>query len=271
LARHAPRGKGWLPRQIGRRLGGRMKLLIPTRSGAKLAVDSRNLDVYTSILNAGGVWDAHVIDACCRLLRKGAVFYDIGANAGCVSLEVAMRLEDQVRIYAFEPQPRLSHNIALSAALNGLKNLHVFGTMLGREPGAADLFIPGHCIHASAVPRAPRARRLHCPVTTIDALVGAAAICPPDVIKIDVEGGEMDVFRGAAETIRRHRPHIIFECDVNASRFGYTRHELCQYLADLGDYGFQRVTTSGFAPIDSAGDGDDTFLAAPQTSSALHP
>src|SRR5882724_8541385 len=122
-ARHIPRGKGWFPRQIGRRFGGGMRDTIRTASGARLAIDPGSLDMYCSITNQGGLWDADVLEVCCRFLKPGGVFYDIGANVGLMSLEVAKRFGDQVRIFSFEPQPSLAHTLAISARLNNFSNL----------------------------------------------------------------------------------------------------------------------------------------------------
>ena len=72
---------------MGRWLGRGMRTMVRTAGGAKLAVDPNNLEIYTGILS--GKWDRHVLEGACRLLREGRVFYDIGANSGVMSLEVA--------------------------------------------------------------------------------------------------------------------------------------------------------------------------------------
>jgi FkbM family methyltransferase len=190
---------------------------------------------------AGGHWDLPVLNTCLQLLSPGQVFYDIGANVGYMAIEAASRLGDKIRTYAFEPQPELARNVAISAALNGLKNVQVFTAMLGREPGEATLFIPSHSIHASAVSAEAGATAISCPMTTIDELVQGGVMAPPDVIKIDVEGAERDVFEGARRTLTQHRSAIVFESDRNAERFGYTRRQLCDLLRQMADYVFYDI------------------------------
>jgi FkbM family methyltransferase len=250
--RHIPRGKGWFPRQIGRHFGSALRDTIRTASGARLAIDPASLDMYCSIENQAGLWDAEVLDVCCRFLKPGGVFYDIGANVGLMAVEVAKRFADQVRIFSFEPQPSLARTLAISAKLNDFSNLQVFSIMLGKEPGAARLFIPSHSIHASAISREVGAGSINCPVGTIDQLVADGTLAPPDVIKIDVEGGEFDVFRGAQKTIAEHRPAITFESDENANRFGYTRKELCEFLRETGRYRFFAITGEKLTPAEEA-------------------
>ena len=260
-----PRGKGWFPRLIGRRFGGGMRDTIRTARGAALAVAPASLDVYCAIAHTGGAWDPQVFDACARFLRPGDVFYDIGANVGFMSIEMAKRFDDAVSVFAFEPQRSLAKTVAVSAKLNGFQNVKVFSTMLGKEAGEADLYVPSHSIHASAVSREAGAAVEHCRVVTLDGLVNDGVLPPPRVIKIDVEGGEWDVFHGAEQTIREHRPFIAFESDANATRFGYTHEQLCGFLRETGRYAFYAIHAGRLEAVDplSPGLDSDNFLATP--------
>lgn len=66
--------------------------------------------------------------------------------------------------------------------------------------------------------------------------------CPPvSLIKIDVEGGELDVLRGATETLSKHRPAIVCEIDNREGRFGIGKEELSEFLKGLG-YVPRRIT-----------------------------
>jgi hypothetical protein len=64
-------------------------------------------------------------------------------------------------------------------------------------------------------------------------------------MKIDVEGGEMNVFLGAERTIRENSPCIIFESDDNMKRWGYGRKDLINYLCGLTEYEFFLVGKNG--------------------------
>lgn len=250
LNRHLPRGKGSLPRRIGGLFSADRSRWIATREGALLAVEPTSLDVYACILNSGRTWNWHVLAACASVLRPGQVFYDIGANVGFMSMEIARVFRDgdadsAVRVVSFEPLPQLADAVAASARLNNLSNFIIRKEIVSDCEGTAVLFLGSHSIHASTQARESRSTRLQRPVTRIDALVQAELIPPPSVIKIDVEGGELAAFRGAAETIHRHRPHIVFESDENAARFGYSRRELLEYLQTLAPYRFFHIAPRG--------------------------
>ena len=265
FARTMPRGKGWFPRWIGRNYGMHMKLVIRTSRSALLAVDPSNLDIYTSIILHSGFWEQHVLEACVAVLQPGHVFYDIGANAGYMSIEIANHFNCKVKVVAFEPQPSLSRVITISAQLNHFTNFRVYEVMLGKIAGIGELFIPAHAIHASTIPREGRAKRIECLVTTLDAQVTNGYIPPPDVIKIDVEGSELDVFQGAQQTIRNYAPAIVFEADDNMERFGYGLVDICDYLSSLVDYRFYRIEEHGVIhPVPNINNaGYANFLAMP--------
>lgn len=249
-ARYAPRYKGLVPRVIGRRFGRGMRTTVRTRSGGTIAVDSNNLDIYATMMLRGGVWEPHIQDACQAVVRPGDIVFDIGANAGIVAIDLAARMKGNLTVIAFEPIPSLARCLALSAALSGLgRAITVYEAMLGATEGEASLFIPSHAVYASVRARG-RAVELKRPMHTLDALVGRGAIPPPDFIKIDVEGGELEVFRGATDVLRRRRPAIIFEADQNMTRFGSTRRELVGLLADCAPYRFYYVTEHGFLPAE---------------------
>ena len=255
LAKVLPRGKSFIPRLIGRVFCRDARAAIVTASGAKLAIDPLNLDIYTCINNQNGQWDPHVLNACKSVLEPTDTFYDIGANAGFLTIEAAKYLtqlnqEQQGQVIAFEPQARLAKTIAISTALNQLENAKIYSTMLGSSSGTASLFVPSHSVHASAISREANAKEIKCEVCTIDQLIGENIIIPPNLIKIDVEGGELDVFKGCTETLEKYKPFLIFESDQNMQRFGYGRKELLEFLNQCAAYQYYYIGTNSFVEVD---------------------
>jgi hypothetical protein len=114
-------------------------------------------------------------------------------------------------------------------------------TAVGDREGTVELFVPAHGVHASLVAREANARVFRCPITTLDRGIRECQIPLPTVIKIDVEGAEFEVLRGAANLLRDHTPVLIFESDDNCEQFGYRRVELLRWLANQADHTFFRV------------------------------
>ncbi|MCX7113659.1 MAG: FkbM family methyltransferase [Proteobacteria bacterium] len=253
--KYANRGKGFVPRFFGNLFRETLnKIIIRTKHGARLAIEPSSLEVYTHMLNHGNTWNEHVFDACKTSLGNEGVFYDIGANVGYMSIEMAKIFGEKVSVIAFEPQPLLAHAIALSSKLNKFENVKVFDLMLGETIGEANLYVGSHSIHASGVAREKNSTCIKRSVTTIDYMIEASLIPPPNVIKLDIEGGELAALSGARKTIISYRPHIIFESDENMERFGYTRNDVINLIKTMGIYDFFFISGTNCELIECAND-----------------
>lgn len=228
-----PRAKGWVPRILGRTLYRHTCGTLRTKSGAVLAVVPRSLDSYVSRLNAKGC----NVTRCCRaMLSAGDVFFDVGANVGAISLEIAQEFQDELTICAFEPQADLAAHIAISCQLSGLKGVSVYRVLVGEFDGEADFFSGDVSSLASRLsPEKPVGER--CPITCLDSQTSNGCLPIPNVLKIDVEGFEMQVFQGMQSLIRTHRPALVFEAGCGQAAEGSPKDILC-YLRSLANYIF---------------------------------
>jgi FkbM family methyltransferase len=242
--KHSPRARSALPRLIGRHLVRKRQVFIKTAAGAKLSVDLHNLDTYATIYNQGGRWDAPLMRACQTLLRDHDVFYDIGSNTGIFAIDTAFQFAS-IRTYAFEPQANQADAILQSIGANDLKNVTCLRCMLGKDDGTGELYLTSHSIHASSIPREGKFKKVKIPMHSIDSLLKRAVVEGPDVVKIDVEGGEMAVFEGAKETFSKFRPSIIFEADENLRRFGIEPNALIETISSFGEYRFFEIDKDG--------------------------
>lgn len=231
------RGRGAIPRFLAWHL--LRDSLYETRlpQGFTMLWDKASVDML-ALLRAEGGWDENVRNALIKFLRPGQVLYDVGANAGYMSLSVAAAVPD-ARVYAFEPIPDLAQAIAASANANGFDRLEAFNAALSSCTSIIDLHLTTHTIHASMVARAEGARRLRVQAFALDELIAANALPPPHMIKIDVEGAEALVFEGGKKTLATHHPCLVFECDDNALRFGHSPKSILVMLQNLGYDSFE--------------------------------
>lgn len=98
--------------------------------------------------------------------------------------------------------------------------------------------------------------------------MAAGEVPPPDVVKLDVEGGELAALRGAARVLRAHAPYVVFEANENMERFGYALSDLLASFPEQGAYRFYRVAAAGLEPLDETAAGFDV-LAAPASRAAV--
>jgi FkbM family methyltransferase len=262
--RQSPRGKGAIPRWIGRNLGKNWKIFIRTDSGCRLAVDPANLDLFVTIQNEGA-WEPWVRKACITAMRDGDVMFDVGANAGTICNEVGLACPG-VTIKAFEPQADLARLVCVSAALNQLDCIDVFPVAVGDHCGTIQLHKPAHSLHASTSASGESGEQVvDCPLISLDAMVSSGQLPVPNLIKIDVEGGELNVLRGAMWLIEKYQPVIIFEANDNCERFGYTRDDLFRLIADKGPYRFFKVAPGDTlaAPASRASEFESNYTEIP--------
>lgn len=155
--------------------------------------------------------DALVLELLARLCRGAGTFVDVGTYAGLFAL-VAARADDDLAVFAYDIVPEnflLTQRNVIANDLVGRIDCRLRG--LGEAPGAVAmptaLGLSSNATSVSLGSRFSGGTRI--PVTTLDAEAGDWA--GPVVMKIDVEGFEVSVLRGAAALLSRHRPDILCE------------------------------------------------------------
>ena len=178
-----------------------------------------------------------------RLLGPGSVFVDVGANQGEFTL-VAAKHARRGRVIAVEPVASLREDLAANLRLNGFDNVTVVPVALADRPGTLTLFadhrtVDGFLNEGTASLWSGGGRREvvgEVEVDTLDRLVATLALDRIDLMKIDVEGGELAVLRGGRESLRRFGPVLLVELsEVNFRISGYGTQDVLSELRDL-DY-----------------------------------
>lgn len=185
-----------------------------------------------------GSYERPMQEAIDDMLSPGDVFYDIGANLGFFSLVAARKVGPTGRVYAFEPVPRNADAIRRTVARNKLDSLSVLPVAAGARSCRSDLWLTEHVGGASlASASAPpdRLRKIEVEVIALDDWIEQARLKAPDLIKIDVEGAELDALAGLERILSRQRPALLCELD-DETRHGLREKEtaLCEFLTGLG-------------------------------------
>jgi FkbM family methyltransferase len=174
------------------------------------------------ITRIDGVAEEHFIQRILDHLCPGDVIWDIGANIGLVSLVLAAGSRQQrVRIVAFEPEPATARSLRRNIAANHLSNIAVLEVALSKDNGSAELFIGGESgagTH-SLVPAGLEGSRRVRVLTQTGASIAQEQGRGPDVVKIDVEGAEMDVLRGCEPLLRSGSIRELF-IEIHPDRLG---------------------------------------------------
>ena len=184
-----------------------------------------------------GTYEMPIQNIFTQHLKDGDVFYDIGANVGFFSIIAAQLVGDTGKVYAFEPGEGNANSIRHNARLNNFDQIEVIEKAVSDTSGSGQLLLAQYSGgHALATADAPPdlAGEVTVDLVSIDDLIAQNQIKPPNFVKVDVEGAELDVLKGMSETIKTYQPTIIYEVD-DGDRAGYERKygELAAFLESL--------------------------------------
>lgn len=189
-----------------------------------------------------------------EFLRPGMVMFDIGAYVGQFSL-VASRVALDVRIFAFEPTPAVFAQMQRNIELNDCRNVTCVNVALSDAPGTALLYTyPGSADQNSLRPLASDSNgSVEVRVSSIDSFSKERNLDRLDVIKIDVEGNELAVLKGARESLSRFKPVLIVEVSRHQRSYGYTGAQI-KALFDELSFDCFRIEGSGLRPYQPSDD-----------------
>lgn len=181
-------------------------------------------------------WNADEYDAFRRDIRPGDVVFDVGANLGAYTLLFAQWVGPAGKVVAFEPAPAAATGLRRLVALNDLRErVEIVETAVSGAVGTAQFASDGSS-GANALVNVPHGSRgvISVPTTSLDAFCDAHRL-RPDVIKIDVEGEELDVLRGARQTLSRPSIQVFLELHPSAwASRGITAASIRGELESLG-------------------------------------
>ena len=191
-----------------------------------------------SMLEFGGS-DVGYLRLMWRLLRPGMIAMDIGAFHGLYSVIAAKRVEATGRVVAFEPSPRDRRRLRLHVVMNRLRNVTVEPYAVSGCAGEIEFYVVMRGFTTMNSLKRPATSdpvsRMVVDTVGLDAYCRNVGIERVDFLKVDVEGGELELFRGAQDVLTRARPVILCEVlDWVTRPWGYEASEIVQRLQVLG-------------------------------------
>lgn len=152
-----------------------------------------------------GTYEEFKTEGLLKVVRRGDVSYDIGGHVGYYAIVESVLAGDQGEVYVFEPRPLNIAYIKRHIEINGISNVHLVEAAVSDRKGEARFETrtgtgTGHMSDTG---------NLSVSTVIIDELVESGSYPPPNFIKIDVEGAEASVLKGARRTIEKWRPNLL--------------------------------------------------------------
>lgn len=172
-----------------------------------------------------------------RFCRPGDTVVDVGANIGEWTLQMADAVGLSGRVIAIEPIPHLAEALQKSALANNMRHVSIAAVALSEGEGQAEFSVERANTGGSRLGRYARDKdefdTITVRVETLDALIARSGVGRVDFIKVDVEGFELEVLRGARATLAKHRPPMYLELGAEDLA---KRPQLVALLRDELDY-----------------------------------
>ena len=234
-----PRVSAWLARYFRQRWTGGEVSITDFRGQFRIDVDPRD-EMGSQILWFDSYSEVE-LNLLPSLLQPGDTFIDIGANIGEFALTAAGLVGPHGKVIAIEPMPQMLEKLTRHVGANGLGNVSLVGEAVGSSEGSVALFAPSPQsteMHTGLTTRYQTDDRstkvAQVAMTTIDTLADRLALTKVTGIKIDIEGGELDAFQGAMQSLRDFRPWILCEIGKNTcDAAGYPPSALLDLLFSL--------------------------------------
>lgn len=206
-----------------------------------------------------------------RFLQPGMTVLDIGANQGLYTLLASQRVGSRGRVFAFEPSPRERRALRLNVMVNRCRNVTIESSALGNEEGDSELYLvqgpetgcnslrPPVLMEGTSSP-------VRVSITRLDRWIREQSIERVDFMKLDVEGAELSVLKGASELLNRNpRPVILAEvADIRTAAWGYRAAEIVTALECVGYHWFNVMADGSLVPVSQIDARESNLVAVPE-------
>ncbi len=178
-----------------------------------------------------GTYEPKNVEAIQKTLREKDIAYDVGAHVGYFSVLMGDLVGDGGKVIAFEPRRLNLGYLRWHVSANHCENIEIVVKALGDHSGNAKL----ETRTGSGTGYISETGDEDVEITSIDELVESGNIPPPTFLKIDVEGSEIAVLRGARKVIEKQRPRMILathgdkidaECRILLREWNYDMHDI---------------------------------------------
>jgi FkbM family methyltransferase len=217
---------------------------------SSLMIDLRD-SVVGSLLYLEGEYEKTITGLLARADLRGRVCLDIGANIGLHTITLSKLVGDEGRVFAFEPAPDNFKFLKANVRKNHCRNVRCLQVAVGNTVGNCKLALNPTNFGDHRVAQATQeATSINVAMTTVDKVLHALPDETIGLIKMDVQGFEMQVLQGMTETLNRNSNAILLVevFPEGLQQAGYSAGELVRFLRSL-DFDGWEIHESRLIPL----------------------
>lgn len=208
------------------------KVVLNTSFGFKINLDpvfDKNIE---NVIYERGVYEQGTVSVLQDFLKQEDTFIDVGANIGWLSLVGANAVGINGKVIAFEPVPSTFEILKSNKELNKFSQITLHQFALGNSEEIVTIYPETDNRGGASILNHESDCGIEIEVKKLDNLELNTKV---DVIKIDVEGFELDVLKGAFKTIKKDKPKLIIEHSIDRNNTA-EQFEIYNWILDLGIY-----------------------------------
>lgn len=208
------------------------------RDGCAFNIITTKTSISKTLFSHGG-YEENETNLLSKLVKPGWTVIDVGANFGWHSIHLSRFVGPQGKVLSFEPVPDAYRELTANLTLNSCQNLETYNIALGNKEDTVTMYVPAIDYGLAAASQfLDIGKKIRVPMIRLDDFIKQKNIPRVDFIKADIEGGELNLLRGAESILERFRPGILIEMvDIHCQRFGYTPQDVLQFLQSKGYFG----------------------------------
>ena len=228
--------------------------ICPTRYGFRLVADPTSANTVDKAVFLKGTYEAGTIAVVAQCLRRGDIFIDVGSYIGLMALAASKLVGEDGVVHAFEPEPRSFDVLRKNVEMNRAPNVLLHNVALGSAPGKARISSSPTSRASAALMRRPElGGGEEVTVETLDRVLSRST--PPTkrsrlrIMKVDVEGWELEVLRGARELLGSpYAPILCVECSTHRADQMARPLDLYNFIVCVNNYVVYRLEKSKERP-----------------------
>lgn len=215
------------------------KLIVKTLYGFLMEIDPiQDNKGLEKIIYYTGTYEQGTLFMLKNLLTKDGVFVDVGANIGLMSIFASTVVQDSGKVFSFEPNPATFEILKKNIKLNNLSNVEAIPFGVGSVPKSTKIYDRWDAGRGSATLIKPDfdTDSHDIEIVTLNDFFKDSDYSI-DVIKIDIEGYELEALKGAKEVIEKNSPILIVEISDNRENFNDAGgKEIFEFVKSIPNY-----------------------------------
>jgi FkbM family methyltransferase len=170
-------------------------------------------DYIKKELMQGFRWELHIQEYIKKLVKEGDHVIDVGAHIGSHTMALSKAVKDKGKVFSFEPQPKIYRELCFNLALNETTNVIPMQVALGDDHGLVKMQAMYENNEGSAFASFSNDLDFDAHLVRLDDL----HLENISFMKIDAENAELNVLKGAKNTLQKYKPTILLELQGNTA------------------------------------------------------